>query len=202
MKLRVVGAGLGRTGTHSLKLALERLLDAPCYHMAEIFHNRPQHVPLWHAAAQGWMPDWDALFSGYSAAVDWPASAFWQEISAAYPDALVLLSVRDSEAWWRSASETIFPLSQSNDPESEWRKMIDAMMANRFTSELTNREACIAAFERHNAQVRESVPANRLLEWRASDGWEPICAALGVPVPDEPFPHSNSKEEFLARRPG
>lgn len=108
MTLRVVGAGLGRTGTTSLKLALERLLGGPCYHMSEVFQH-PEHIGHWHGAARGDMPDWRALFAGYVAAVDWPAASFWREISAAFPQALVVLSVRDPDAWWQSASSTISP---------------------------------------------------------------------------------------------
>ncbi|HEV2474540.1 MAG TPA: sulfotransferase, partial [Chthonomonadales bacterium] len=119
MALRVVGAGVGRTGTHSLKLALERLLSAPCYHMAEVFQHA-DHVPMWHSAATGEMPEWDNLLAGYSAAVDWPASAFWSELSKAYPDAVVLLSTRDPEKWWESAHETIFQ-SLEGGPSQEWR---------------------------------------------------------------------------------
>src|SRR5262245_3217336 len=104
MSLRVVGAGLGRTGTMSLKIALERLLGAPCYHMIEVFQH-PEHVAFWHEAALGRMPDWDQLFAGYAAAVDWPSAAFWPELMEAYPDALVVLSVRDTQSWWQSAHE-------------------------------------------------------------------------------------------------
>src|SRR5689334_11184948 len=161
MTLRVVGAGLGRTGTHSLKLALERLLGAPCYHMIEVFQH-PEHVPAWHAAAEGRMPDWHQLLDGYAAAVDWPASAFWLELSEAFPNALVLLSVRDPEAWWESAHNTIFQAIPSRQSDSEWFKMVQTMMANRFTSALEDREACIAAFERHNARVRATIPRERL----------------------------------------
>jgi hypothetical protein len=195
MALRVVGAGLGRTGTLSLKVALERLLGARCYHMAEVFAH-PAHVPMWHAAARGRMPDWRALFDGYGAAVDWPAASFWPELAAAFPDAVVLLSVRDPASWWESALGTIFPATQNVD--GEWRAMIDAVFAARFTSALGDRAACIAAFERHNAAVRSAVPSSRLVEWRAADGWVPLCAALGVPVPDEPFPRVNTREDFLA----
>ncbi len=196
MTLRVVGAGLGRTGTMSLKLALERLLGGPCYHMAEVF-THPQHVPLWTAAARGEMPDWPALFDGYRAAVDWPVAAFWPEVSAAFPDALVLLSVRDPQSWWESASQTIFP-AIARQPPGPWRDMVDALFAARFTTALDDPAACMAELERHNARVRAAVPARRLLEWRAGDGWAPLCAALGVPVPDEPFPRTNTKDEFLA----
>jgi hypothetical protein len=198
MTLRVVGAGLGRTGTLSLKVALERLLGAPCYHMAEVF-ARPEHVPAWTDAAQGRMPDWKALLDGYAAAVDWPASAFWPEIARAFPDAVILHSVRDPDAWWKSAHETIF--TAINDAAgTPWHAMVEAMFASRFTPQIDDREAAIAAFERHDADVRRTAPASRLVIWTASDGWGPLCAALGVPVPNEPFPRVNTSEEFQARR--
>jgi hypothetical protein len=199
MTLQVVGAGVGRTGTLSLKVALERLLGGPCYHMAEVFAH-PEHVAPWHEAARGGAPDWQALFTGYRAAVDWPAAAFWPELMEAFPDALVVLSVRDADSWWRSANGTIFP--SIDRAGGEWRAMIGDLFANRFTPALTDREACIAAFERHNAEVRRRTPKERLLEWRAAEGWEPLCAALGVPVPEEPFPRVNSSEEFHARLAG
>jgi len=195
VSLRVVGAGLGRTGTLSLKLALERLLGGPCYHMLEVFAH-PEHIAAWHGAARGEAPDWQQLFRDYGAAVDWPASAFWPELSEAFPEAVVLLSVRDAESWWQSARQTIFPAALSAD--GEWRAMLDDLFAARFTRKLEDRSACIAAFERHNAEVRKRVPASRLVEWRAQDGWAPLCAALGVPVPNEPFPRANTTEEFLA----
>jgi len=198
MALRVVGAGLGRTGTMSLKLALERLLGVPCYHMLEVFRH-PEHVAAWHAATRGDMPDWNDLFAEYAAAVDWPAASFWPELSRAFPDAVVLLSVRDAQSWWESASQTIFR-SMDEAPRDEWSAMVRDLMAARFTSALDDRAAAIAAFERHNAEVRERVPPARLLEWTASDGWEPLCKALGVPVPQEPFPRANTKEDFLAMR--
>ena len=197
--LRVVGAGVGRTGTLSLKVAFERLLGAPCYHMAEVL-GKPEHVPLWLGATRGKLPDWHALMRGYAAAVDWPAAAFWPELADAFPEALVLLSVRDADTWWRSANGTIFPATQSA-PSQQWREMIESMFASRFTSAIRDREASIAAFERHNAQVRARVPAHRLLIWRPGDGWAPLCERLGLPIPSEPFPHTNTTAEFLARRP-
>jgi hypothetical protein len=193
--VRVVGAGVGRTGTLSLKLALERLLGAPCYHMVEVLAH-PDHVSQWRAAARGEMPDWQALLRGYSAAVDWPVAAFWPEIAAAFPDALLLLSVRDADSWWRSASTTIFPASR--EAPGEWRAMLDAIFEARFTKHLKDRDACLAAFERHYAEARARIPRDRLVEWRASDGWAPLCEALGLPVPDEPFPRANTGEEFRA----
>ena len=203
MALRVVGAGVGRTGTLSLKLALERLLGASCYHMMEIF-GRPQDIPAWHAAARGEMPDWHELLGGYAAAVDWPVAAFWPELAEAFPDALVLLSVRDAESWWRSADATIFPNLRRQPPAEPafmrpWHAMVMDLMAARFPDGIDDPAAAMARFERHNARVREIVPSERLLEWQASDGWEPLCAALGLPVPDEPFPRRNTREEFLLR---
>lgn len=193
MTLRLIGAGVGRTGTLSLRVALETLLGEPCYHMFEV-REHPEHIPLWHAAARGATVDWRALLEPYGAAVDWPAAAFWPEISAAFPDAVILLSTRDAESWWRSASSTIFEVIK--DVSGPWREMVDAMLAARFTSDIHDRDAAIAAFEAHNRAVRARAPAARLVEWQAADGWAPICAALGLPVPDAPFPHVNSTEEF------
>lgn len=199
MTLRVVGAGCGRTGTASLKVALEKLLGQPCYHMLEVFQH-PEHIPLWHKAMLGAEPDWGPMLQNYAAAVDWPAAACWPELMQAFPEALVLLSVRDPEAWWESANETIFRvIAHDVDMPEAWMEMVDAMIAERFRADPNDRESCIKAFERHNAQVKASVPAERLLVWQSADGWEPICKRLGVPVPDEPFPRVNTREEWRAR---
>lgn len=197
MTLRVIGAGVGRTGTTSLQAALEQLLGGRCYHMHEVF-PRPDDIPVWQAAAEGRMPDWRRFLDEFSAAVDWPASAFWPELAAAFPDALVLLSTRDADGWWQSATNTIFPATLKAD-EGPWRDMVWAMFRHRFTDDITDRDAAIAAFHAHNAAVRAQVPAARLLEWQPGDGWEPLCAALDLPVPDEPFPHANTTEDFRQR---
>lgn len=199
MSLRVVGAGVGRTGTLSLKRALERLLGAPCYHMMEVF-ERPEHVAQWTAACRGEAVDWDALLEGYAAAVDWPASAFWPELAAHFPEAVVLLSHRDAAAWWKSANATIFPTSRK--AEGPWREMLDCVFRERFTLRLDDEQACREAFEAHNERVRAAGLGPRLVEWQPGDGWGPLCRALDLPVPDEPFPHSNSTEEFLGRFDG
>jgi hypothetical protein len=201
MSLRVVGAGLGRTGTHSLKLALEQLLGAPCYHMIEVFEH-PEHIAWWQHAADGDMPDWDAVFEGYDAAVDWPVASFWREISEAYPDALILLSERDPDSWWKSANDTIFNFVKGPPPEdgdNAWFDMVSTMMRNRFTAALGDESAAKAAYVRHNDDVRRTAPKDRFLEYRTGDGWAPICDALGVAVPDAPFPHVNTTEEFRTR---
>jgi hypothetical protein len=199
MGLRVIGAGCGRTGTASLKMALERLLGAPCYHMIEVFQH-PEHIPAWRSAMLGEAVDWNKLFSGYAAAVDWPAGACWPELMGAFPDGLVLLSVRDPEAWWTSANETIFAGLEDNPiAPPGWLDMVHDMIRNRFGADITDRESCIAAFNAHNARVRETVPKERLLVWQACDGWAPICNALHLDIPDEPFPRTNTTEEWRSR---
>jgi hypothetical protein len=199
MALRVVGAGLGRTGTHSLKIALEQLLGGPCYHMIEVFEH-PDHVPLWQQAVDGESIDWDGIFGAFASSVDWPAAAFWQEQAAAYPDALILLSTRDSAGWWKSASDTIFQVGDRPVPPemAAWHGMVMEMFDRTFTPEWRDEAAAIAAYERHNEHVRATAPPERLVEWAPGDGWGPLCRALGVPAPQEPFPHVNSTAEFRA----
>jgi hypothetical protein len=197
MELRVIGAGVGRTGTHSLKIALEQLLGAPCHHMLEIIGD-PSQVPLWMAAVDG-KPDWPAIFERFGAMVDWPGAAFWPELHEVYPDALVLLSVRDPEAWYRSASNTIFLSFDHMPPELQpWMDKVRSLLHERFCDDIGNRTAMIDAFERHNAAVKAAVPADRLLVWQPGDGWEPICERLGLAVPNEPFPLTNTTDEFRA----
>jgi Sulfotransferase domain len=202
VNVQVVGAGLGRTGTHSLKVALEQLLGGPCYHMVEIF-GRPDQRDTWAAAVSGEDVDWATFLAPYRATVDWPAAAFWEELSAAAPDAVVLLSTRDADAWWQSASQTIFAvLARGARPDDdgglEELAMITDLMAQRFTPDWRDRASAIAAYEAHNARVRAQVPASRLVEWHPGDGWGPLCAALGVEEPGEPFPHLNSTSDFRA----
>ncbi|NEY91751.1 sulfotransferase family protein [Tabrizicola oligotrophica] len=203
MTLRVVGAGLGRTGTTSLKSALEFLLKAPCYHMDEVYAH-PEHVEVWRSALRGDTAGLGAIMEGYAATVDWPAGAFWRELSSLYPKALVVLTVRETaEAWWKSANATILeknrqPVS-ANDPLAVSSGMIEEMMSWRFTPDWNDRKSALAAYERHNASVREGVAPGRLLEWKPDDGWEPLCAALEVPVPKAAFPHKNSAKEFRAQ---
>ena len=157
MDLRVVGAGLGRTGTHSLKVAFEQLLGGPCYHMLEVL-GRPDQRDTWAAATRGESVDWATFLAPYRATVDWPAAAFWREISDAAPHAVVVLSVRDSDAWWKSASETIFAvLARGAAPDDtgglQELEMINALIAQRFTPDWRDRDGAIAAYEAHNARA-------------------------------------------------
>ncbi len=190
---------MGRTGTNSLKLALERLLGAPCHHMVEILEDRTQ-IAGWTEAIECRPVDWGRMLAGYSAVVDWPGASFWPELSAANPDALVLLSVRDPRSWYRSASNTIFQVLA--DPPAElapWTETLRKLLRERFSDRLEDEGAMIEAFERHNEVVREGIAPERLLEWSPADGWEPICERLGLEVPGEDFPHTNSTAEFKAR---
>jgi len=204
MALRVVGAGLGRTGTTSLKLALERLLGEPCYHMDEA--DRRGDRLIWKRAFEGEGPEWGQFFDGFAATVDWPAAGLWQQIHDAFPDALVLLSVREPDVWWASASRTIFPAIASGIPRPGNGRttsdgMAEAMMA-RFTPDFCDEAAAKDAYLKHNDDVRDSVGPSRLVEWRPGDGWAPLANALGLPVPDDPFPHVNTTDEFRAARRG
>jgi hypothetical protein len=195
--LRVVGAGVGRTGTTSLKAALEQLLGGRCYHMIEVF-GAPEKLGLWKLAGDGGAP-WPEIFDGYVATVDWPSAAYWREISDFYPDALVVLSTReDAEVWWRSASNTIFlGMDGARVPQGDaWREAVVEPMMARFTTNWTDHDAAIQAYEAHNATVRATADPDRLLEWSPGDGWAPLCERLGLPVPDDPFPHANTTEDF------
>jgi hypothetical protein len=166
--------------------------------------GRPEQAATWAAAARGEEPDWARFLADYVATVDWPAASFWRELTAAAPEAVVVLSVRDdSEAWWKSASETIFAVlargAPADDPGAVAElAMINSVLDRRFTPGWRDKETAIAAYEAHNDDVRASVPADRLVVWRTGDGWEPLCAALGIAVPSEPFPHVNTTAEFRA----
>ena len=199
MTLRIVGAGLGRTGTHSLKVALEQLLGGRCYHMVELF-ERPDDVPQWKKAAAGGEADWDAVFDGFVATVDWPGASFYDVLMERYPDALVLLSTRaDAEAWWKSANATIIPaISRVEDEPAPLEEMLFSVLAARFTPQWRDHDAAVAAYELHNDTVRRTVSADRLVEWSPGDGWGPLCQALGVAEPADPFPHVNTTSDFRA----
>ena len=202
--MRIVGAGLGRTGTHSMKLALEQLLGQPCYHMAEVFEHL-DHVPTWHAAIRGEPVEWEPVLAPYAAIVDWPGVAVWRQLHQAYPEALVLLSTRrDAATWLKSARATIMGSGPENaledDPRMPGFSPMVRDMFEAFDPNWRDDDAAMAAYDRHNAAVRREVPPEQLVEWQPGDGWAPICSALGVPVPAEDFPHVNTTEEFVSRR--
>jgi Sulfotransferase domain len=200
--LEVIGAGFGRTGTLSLKLALERLGFGPCYHMIELIDD-PGRLGLWEAALAG-NADWEQIFRGYRATVDWPGVAFWRQLVARYPAAKVILTVRDRDSWYESARDSIYRVSSSpwpadarGDPRRDF--VIRLVWEKQFGGRFEDAEHAMAVFDEHYDAVRREVPADRLLEFHVRDGWQPLCDFLGVPVPDEPFPRTNDRQEFAAR---
>jgi len=204
MTLSVIGASFGRTGTMSLKIALEQLGIGRCYHMIEVFEN-PGHAELWHAAAEGKLPDWDDLFAGYSAAVDWPPCSFWGELLDHYPDAEVILTVRDPERWYQSVASTIYPvlmrpLETDGPGMGVQRKMaLKLILEQSFHGRFEDREYMLALYERHNEEVKQAVSSKRLLVYEIAEGWAPLCRFLDRPIPDGPFPRVNSTDEFRGR---
>jgi hypothetical protein len=212
--MRLIGAGLPRTGTLSQKVALEMLGLAPCYHMVNVLMNLDE-AQVWRRALDGEQA-WDEIFDGFQATVDWPGSFFYKELVDAYPDAKVFLSVRDADAWERSMRDTIWGIFYGDtltrdlscararvDPK--WDGYLEMMKEMWKQSGLidqgadTSSESMKNAMERFNEEVQQTVPADRLLVWSVSDGWEPLCEFLELPVPDTPFPHLNDSKEFGER---
>lgn len=165
--------------------------------MHEVFQKR-DHIPVWHDAVRANEPDWKAFYRDYVATLDWPSASFWHSLSLAFPDALVLLSVRDSGRWFSSVDATINELMMRR-PDADtraWYAMADDLLRTTFVPFPTDRRAAIEAYNRHNDAVRSVIPPDRLLVWEPGDGWEPICSRLGCAVPDEPFPHLNTTDEY------
>jgi hypothetical protein len=199
VNLRVVGAGLPRTGTTSLKTALEQLLGGPCYHMTVLPDHPVDLGADWRNALAGEPADWDRIYAGYVAAVDWPTSLFWAPLSRLNPDALVLLSLRESaEVWWDSFDATILHDLRPVFDDGDGGDAVGQFERFMGTSDLNDRNAAVRAYERHNAHVLATVPAERLLIWQPTEGWEPLCRALDLPVPDEPFPWHNDRGTWSA----
>ena len=195
MALKVIGAGFGRTGTASLKLALEQLGFGPCYHMSEVLANAG-HMDLWNDVAAG-DPDWDAIFKDYASTTDFPAATYWRDLAAYYPDAKVILSLRDAERWYESTQETILSRSMMARLEgTPWRAMIRNTIDALFGGEIHDHDTLIRVFNEHNEAVKAAFGPDRLLVFEAKQGWAPLCAFLGVAVPAAPFPQVNSKDEM------
>jgi len=196
MALQVIGAGVGRTGTLSLKLALERIGFGPCYHMTEVLAGVRRNTPLWIEAVQG-RPDWDAIFAGYHSTTDYPACTFWRALADHYPEAKVVLSVRDPDRWFDSVSQTIFSARmRASVDATPLAPMFERAVHGMFGNRITDRAFMTGWFRRRNQEVIDALAPERLLVHSARDGWEPLCAFLGVPVPDVPYPRINSRDEF------
>jgi hypothetical protein len=199
MTLSVIGSGLGRTGTLSLKLALEEAAGGRCYHMVEALADMDRATVQWSDAYAG-RPDWPGIFRGFSACVDWPAVTFYRELAAFYPDARVVHTERDPDEWFASAQATIFRVIDARPP-SPWKEMVLKVVLGAFGGRHNDRDHAIAVYRAHNEQVRRVIPPERLLVYHVSDGWGPLCAFLGLPEPAGPMPRANTREDFLSRYP-
>jgi hypothetical protein len=203
MTLKVVGAGFGRTGTLSLKMALEMLGVGRCYHMVEVFQN-PGHAELWNAAVDG-SPDWDTIFNGYGATVDWPSTYFWRELADYYPESKVILTHRPTASWIKSAKETIFgaigtPAADDKPHMAAQKRMAKTIVFDRtFGGNVDDAAHLTAIYEKHLEDVQRTIPAERLLVYQVSEGWEPLCKFLDLPIPAVDYPKVNSTEEFKNR---
>ncbi len=213
--MKVIGAGLPRTATLTQKVALEMLGFAPCYHMVNVLGNL-DNAPRWQEALEG-RNEWDDIFGDFQATVDWPGAYFYRDLMEAYPDAKVLLSVRDGEAWERSMGETIWGIFYGDmlihDLSSAWSRVdpkwagyISLMKTMWEKSGLLGSEnegpgggAMARAMEQYNREVISTVPADRLLVWSPADGWGPLCEFLDVALPDAPVPHINDAKQFSDR---
>lgn len=197
MTIQVIGSGLGRTGTMSLKLALEQLGLGPCHHMVEVLQHMDS-VPLWIEAGAG-RPNWEAIFAEFGSAVDYPTCAFWRELADYYPAAKIIHTVRNPESWFDSTQETIFSAGNmamiGKGPMAPFFDII----SRDYQGRTTDRKFMLDYFRRHTEAVLAAIPADRLLVFEVKQGWEPLCAFLGVPVPDTPFPRENSTADFKAR---
>ena len=193
MTLKIIGAGFGRTGTDSLKTALEMLGFGPCYHMYEVLSHQDR-VDTWQAITQGGTPDWDTIFQDYQAAVDWPAAFYWRELSAHFPDAKIILSLRDADKWYASMDKTILQaVRDSTDPQGFATHLLGRLV---FDGKFNDRAAVIEAYDRNTRDVQAAFPKEKLLTYQPGDGWEPLCEFLGCDVPDEPYPHKNKPGDF------
>ena len=212
--MKLIGAGFPRTATLSQKLALEMVGYGPCYHMVNVLGDLPQ-AAVWNRALDGEAP-WSELFDGFAATVDWPGGYFYKELMDAFPDAKVLLSVRDTEAWERSMTDTIWAVRHGEslmrhisdaraqvDPDwREFLRMIDGMLwkeQGSFAPEGADPDRLLEGLERHHEDVKRTVPPERLLVWSVTEGWGPLCEFLEVPIPDTPFPRLNDSKQFVDR---
>jgi hypothetical protein len=202
MPLEIIGPGFGRTGTNSLKIALEQLGFGPCHHMFEV-RDHPEQLPNWTAAAQGEAVDWDDVFRGYRSQVDFPGARYWRELAQHFPKAKVILSVRDPDAWFDSVQATIVPFLAARGAHPSPHVNAIAEMGHQtvavqvFDDRLSDRDHATRIFKKHIAEVQSEIPADRLLTFDLRDGWKPLCDFLGVEAPDVPFPKTNSSKAFV-----
>lgn len=195
----VIGVGFGRTGTLSLKAALEDLDFGPCMHMIPVLADT-ERATLFRKAAEGDRDSLDAALDGCRSTVDWPGTYFWRELVRDNPDAKVVLTVRDPQKWYDSAFQTIYRAASARDLPADMAPAMEMAHATvwdgTFDGRFADREFAVRTFEEHNAAVRREVPAERLLAFEVAQGWEPLCDFLDRPVPDKPFPRLNDAAAF------
>lgn len=210
--MRLIGVGFGRTGTMSLKHALEQLGADPCFHMIELIagEDRERDLRHWTRIAGGEDVDWHEVFDGWEATVDWPACARWRELVAAFPDAPVLLNHRDFDGFYESCRNTLLAVrtaAQAGERATEggpapelWEVIDELIWEGDFQGRFRDRAWVRRMYEDRLAEIRDEVPSERLIDWElGTDGWEPLAGALGVAAPDEPFPHLHETDEFRAQ---
>jgi hypothetical protein len=197
MALRVIGAGFGRTGTVSLHHALDSLGFGPCHHMRSVL-AKPSSWKSWAAAQRGEKVSWDEIFAGWGSTVDWPSTTFWRELVEHYPEAKVILTVRSADSWYASMLSTLIPFWKRVRSEVTHPDLRAVFEINQKDLDgiLDDPERAKAAFDKHNEEVKRTIPKDRLLVIEPGSGWDPLCAFLGVPVPKEPYPSTNSREEL------
>lgn len=213
MALKIIGSGMGRTGTHSLKEALEHLGFGKCYHMIELLQN-PKGLSCFIDAENGKNPDWESLFTGYLSAIDYPVARYYKQLMKFYPDAKIIHTIRDSESWYQSCVETIFwaskpdagrifkmmlrmPFSKGLRQRLPVLKYNGMLVEKEFGNDLKDKATVIRKYNERNKEVLATVPKEKLLVFKAQEGWEPLCKFLDVPVPATPYPKSNTKTEFI-----
>lgn len=192
----VIGTGFGRTGTDSMRMALEILGFGPCHHMRELTRN-PEHKQHWRDFVAGGPADWGLLLGGYRSCVDWPSAHYWPQLVEAFPKAKVLLTWRSAESWWASYEKTILKVLLASTETEKTTPGSQLLSLRVFGGRPADRAHCMAVYEANVAAVKAQVPPERLLVHELGDGWAPLCAHLGVPVPDVPYPNANKPEEFL-----
>jgi hypothetical protein len=197
--MKIIGAGFARTGTLSLKTALDRLGYGPCYHMFELIAHQ-ERLPQWEAAANGDPVDWDEVFNGYQSTVDWPGCYFWRQLCCVYPQAKVILTIREPDSWFDSHAALFRAMRARSAADWKAASLFELgglikkiLIHGTFADRLNDRDFCVDLYNRHNEEVRRALPAERLLVFDVREGWAPLCAFLGVDVPDEPFPHLNDR---------
>lgn len=197
--MKLINLGFGRTGTTSLKAALERIGYAPCFHTTDLLTST-DNLDVWEAAGRGETTNWQVFFKDYAVA-DWPAALHWRDILAAHPTAKVMISVRDPDAWHGSMMATLAKLDAIHLPIPRLKRAKAFMyrtLDTMFDGRLDDRAYATQVFKQHIADVQATVPTDNLLVYQVTEGWEPLCTFLGVDVPDEPFPRDNRRENFRA----